>query len=55
MEYIEKSMSSAVVRAVSESPGQRFKAASPHLQKGRLASAYPFPKPTHVGASNTHK
>jgi hypothetical protein len=37
---------------LTKSLGRGFEAVSPHLW-GRLTSVYPFPDPTHVGASDT--
>ena len=39
---------------LTELPGRGFEAASPQiLRGGRLASFFPSPDPTHVGASGT--
>ena len=44
----------AVVRALTESPGRGFEAASPQILRGKGLSRFiPSPDPTHVGASGT--
>ena len=51
---IAKGRPGAVVRALTESPGRGFEAASPQILRGEgLPRFFPSPDPTHVGASGT--